>query len=193
MKTFIYGLIDPQTLEVRYIGKANNPYDRFNGHLKSKRLSHKYYWIQSLLKQGLKPNYCILEQCDENIWQEREKNWIAFGRKLKWPLTNDTEGGDGSCGLPCSDERKRKIGEANRGKKNGMFGRKGFWKGKHLLEETKTKIREARKNQKPPMLGRHLSKETKEKLSKALKGKFHHSEETKRKISKSHKKLWKNK
>jgi hypothetical protein len=120
--TFIYALIDPITKDVRYIGKSNNPHKRLfghNGHIRAKTKSHKHFWIKSLLDQGFVPTILILEKCEKSIWQEREKDWIKFGRKLKWPLTNMADGGEGyshwnnrpapTRGIPHS-----KIAQANR-------------------------------------------------------------------------------
>ena len=52
MKTFIYILQDPTTLNVRYVGKSKNPQRRYSSHLwaKPKVKYHSYYWIQKLLK-----------------------------------------------------------------------------------------------------------------------------------------------
>lgn len=64
-------------------------------------------------------------------------------------------------------------------------------RGYKLSEETRAKIREKRKYQVNPMLGKHLSEESKRKISEAKRGSHPkrepHSEETKRKISESHK------
>lgn len=86
---------------------------------------------------------------------------------------------------PLTDETKRKISEAKKGKRHPS----PWLKGKHRLtpwlndvprtEETKRKISEALKD-KPK------SKEMREKLSKALTGK-HPSEETKLKLGMAHK------
>ncbi|MBA7589311.1 hypothetical protein ES708_31393 [subsurface metagenome] len=57
-------------------------------------------------------------------------------------------------GKILTEEHKRKIGEANR----------------NPSEETRLKLREARKKQIPPMLGKHHKEETKQKISKANKG-----------------------
>jgi hypothetical protein len=100
--TYIYALCDPITFEVRYVGKANNPYKRFyghRGHLMDKKQNHKVYWIALLRRKGLKPIMQILEQCDKNAWQERERSWISFYKNVcKNDLTNGTEGGDGATG-----------------------------------------------------------------------------------------------
>jgi hypothetical protein len=74
--TFIYALCDPRTLEVRYVGKADNPYKRYCRHLIDKENTHKVTWIQSLLKEGLLPIRQILEECDMSVWADRERNWI---------------------------------------------------------------------------------------------------------------------
>ncbi len=97
-------------------------------------------------------------------------------------------------GSHLSEEHKRKIGKANSGKNNGMYGKhpkfsdehrqrlseslkgKSSWnKGKHLSEEHKGKIGDANK-------GKRRSEETKRKIGKARMGRKM-SEATKRKIS----------
>ena len=59
------------------------------------------------------------------------------------------------------------------------LGKPTWIKGKHLSEETRKKMSEAKK-------GKHLSEEHKRKLSEAQNGK-HHSEETRKKMSESKK------
>ncbi|MBA7587117.1 hypothetical protein ES708_29134 [subsurface metagenome] len=84
---------------------------------------------------------------------------------------------------PFTEEHKRKIGEANR----------------NPSEETRLKLREARKKQIHPMLGKHRKEETKLKISIANigcipwnKGKTGiYTEETKKRISESLKKYGK--
>lgn len=71
-----------------------------------------------------------------------------------------------------SDESKRKISEAN--------------KGKVMSEESKKKISEALKGDKSPLYGTHHSEETRKKLSEARKRRIF-SEETRRKISEANK------
>lgn len=56
----------------------------------------------------------------------------------------------------------------------------GFWKGKHLSEETKHKISESLKD-------KQLSEEHKKHISEAQKGKKKHSEESRKKISEANK------
>ena len=56
-----------------------------------------------------------------------------------------------------------------------------FNKGRKHSEESKNKMREAKKGQTPWNKGKHLSDETKNKLREAKKGK-HHSDETRKKM-----------
>lgn len=71
-------------------------------------------------------------------------------------------------GIPCSEEHKRKTFES-------LKGRKPWNKGKHLSEKHKRKISENSTHGKPN-LGRKVSKEVREKMSKAHKGKPHSKE-----------------
>ena len=98
-----------------------------------------------------------------------------------------------------SEETKKKISEANKGRKVSEETREKLskaGKGRKVSEEHKKRISKAnkdrkhneeeRKKQSEAQKGRKVSEETREKLSKAGKGK-HHSEETKKKISEANK------
>lgn len=80
-----------------------------------------------------------------------------------------------SLGVKCTEETKRNISAAKKGKP-------GSWLGKHHTAETKHKLSEARKGQPAWNKGGHATEEQKHKLSEASKGKYL-SEETKHKIS----------
>lgn len=98
-KTFIYGLVSKKEPEIiRYIGKADDPEYRKKRHIqntkydfkKNKKLTHKDYWI---IKENYEIDFIILEKCDKNMWQERERYYIS---KIS-NLTNISEGGKGGC------------------------------------------------------------------------------------------------
>jgi hypothetical protein len=94
-KVYIYGLKDPRTNEIRYIGKSNNPERRYSQHFAANDdNSHKCNWIKSLKRKGLRPELVILEITTPEEWEEREKHWIEFGVESGWDLTNIRAGGN---------------------------------------------------------------------------------------------------
>ena len=97
MKIYIYCLVDPETLEPRYVGKTNNLAVRYKNHLNKARdkNTHKRNWLMKLKDLGLKPDLEILEETSVDEWKEREKYWIRMYRKAGFKLTNCTDGGDG--------------------------------------------------------------------------------------------------
>lgn len=109
----------------------------------------------------------------------------VFGRKDLGTgiLHNRTDGGEGVSGLVVSEETKRKISEANKGKikppRSKEHKRKisELKKGKSLSEETRRKISETKK-------GALVSEETRRKLSDVGKGRIV-SEESRKKQSES--------
>ena len=91
---YIYGLRDPLTEEIRYVGKSNDPKKRFEFHMYCNDTNrHKKHWIMSLKRIGTKPDLVILEKTNEQDWEEREKHWIKYGRDNGWRLTNLSDGG----------------------------------------------------------------------------------------------------
>ena len=135
---------------------------------------------------------------EENLsWKEaceREKYWISFyGRRNinTGSLVNLTDGGDGTLGRivseetrnkmrrPISEEHKRKIGLASKGRNvgrkhteearkkmsNSLKGKTSWMKGKTQTEETKKKISDSlKKNPVSYWKGKTRSEETKEKI-----------------------------
>lgn len=101
-------------------------------------------------------------------------------KKLGSKLSEETKAkiSKGNKGKIVSEETRRKIGETHK-------GLPGFWKGKHLPEETKQKIREAQKGEKSHNWGKQRTDEEKQKISQRLKG-HPVSKETREKISKAH-------
>src|SRR5258708_6389227 len=118
LTTFIYGLRDPHTGEIRYVGKANDPQRRLTYHLCDSQLApktHRNHWLRSLKSLGLKPSLVILETlapCDD--WKAAEQRWIASFLRDGVKLTNGTAGGDGLHNP--SDEVRVKCGASRRGK-----------------------------------------------------------------------------
>ena len=112
---YIYTLSDPNTNEIRYVGKTINIKRRYKQHLYDKRqTSHKHSWILSLKKVGLKPKMIIIEECNNDNWEEREIYWISKYDNL----TNNKLGGNGGDDYKrtITQESIEKIRQANIGK-----------------------------------------------------------------------------
>lgn len=128
---YIYALIDPRNNHVRYIGKAKSPEDRYKNHYNSARdkNTHKRNWINSVRKDGLRPELLILDEVASDNWRFWEKFYISLYKTFGFKLVNYTDGGDGN---------------------DGNFSNKGTWKkgniphnkGIPCREETKQKIRD---------------------------------------------------
>ena len=124
MKTYIYTLTDPDTNQVRYVGKTVNVKRRYYGHTNensNKRLknSHLANWLLLLLKNNKKPILEVIDECDSN-WEELEKYWIAQFKAWGFKLTNLTEGGQGGTGYKQTEEHKRNISEAKKASKRKL-------------------------------------------------------------------------
>lgn len=96
----IYGLCDPVTGVVRYVGKSSNTKRRLLSHLQSrtKIRTPLYLWINSLKEEGKSPDMKVLETCEEVDWPKREVAVIAEYRARNpadQPLLNLADGGNG--------------------------------------------------------------------------------------------------
>lgn len=114
-KNLIYALKDPETNEIRYIGKSTSGLRRPNQHKQKYGLltnNHKNNWIKSLLAKGLMYEIIILE---ENIELEslnnREKYWVTYYKSLGSCLTNQTDGGEGTWGYKMDEQAKELMSE----------------------------------------------------------------------------------
>lgn len=116
----IYGLADPRTGEIRYIGKSACGTRRTIIHRTPSSLAEptrKNRWIRSLHKVGLTYEVTILARPAPAALDAEEKAWIARGRALGWRLTNATDGGDGqSRGYRTPDHVKQKLSAALKGR-----------------------------------------------------------------------------
>jgi len=142
--TFIYVLNDPRTGQIRYVGKADNPFRRWQSHCSAvKRRTHKSSWVLELRRLGLVPELEILEEVPYNQWEEIEREYIRVFRMVGIRLTNCQSGGEG----PGSKSEHHNFGKR--------------WK--HSDEERAAKSLR--------MLGRKVSSDTCKKISVALTGK----------------------
>lgn len=113
----IYGLVDPRSLCVRYIGKtwlgSRRPQaHKYKSVLKKDR-TRRAAWVKSLLALGLDYKVVELELCSYDQTTALEVWWISYGRALGWDLTNHTDGGEGMLGHVPTSETRRKISVAH--------------------------------------------------------------------------------
>ncbi len=95
--TYIYTLTDPETNEVRYVGKTNNINQRYRAHLNKTRKHqiHKANWIKKLKQKKLKPIINIVDEVSIKEWIFWEQYWISQFKTWGFNLVNYTLGGDG--------------------------------------------------------------------------------------------------
>jgi hypothetical protein len=117
-KFIIYGLIDPRTNVLRYIGKSTSGLKRAKMHSKACDLkrhgkTHKTAWIKELLSLGMIPRATVLLEMTsgEHLYAE-EQRLIKEYRTLGADLTNHTDGGPGRLGYKLSEETKGKLRRA---------------------------------------------------------------------------------
>jgi len=196
---FIYILTSPSGKS--YVGQTTRPIEeRFSEHQKPSRCVAIY---RAIKKHGWdnfdKSWYECVDDWDldyHETWLIRELGTLSPGGY------NLTTGGSG--GIP-SEETKKKISEANTGKKHTEETKKKIREskiGNILSEETKKKISESHTGEKNHSYGKtgdkchwygkNHTEETKKKMSEALSGEKHpmygreHTEEAKKKISEAH-------
>ncbi len=116
LTTFIYVLKDPDTGEIRYVGKTNYPTRRMNAHFSHKSESRRGRWIDSLKCLNKRPLIEIIDEVLVSDWQQWEIAWIEYFRDLGCDLVNSTLGGNGNNGVKHSAEWNSKISRGNAGK-----------------------------------------------------------------------------
>lgn len=98
----IYGMIDPLTNELRYIGKTylrpgltvkESLNKRLLGHLKSRKITYHSRWVKGLLAVKEIPEIFLIEKVGVS-WADAEKFWISYFKTIGSKLTNTTEGGE---------------------------------------------------------------------------------------------------
>lgn len=113
---YIYVLRDPDTLEIRYVGKTDNLERRLSVHYADAIRGHTHCnrWVRTLRDKGKRPVIEAVEQTTSDEWEERERYWIDYLRAQGCRLTNTAEGGAGGAGPHTADARA-KISQARRG------------------------------------------------------------------------------
>jgi hypothetical protein len=84
----IYALVDPDSDEVRYVGRTtNNPWQRYSQHLMGTGNATKA-WIRGLRPEHKVPALKILEESVSVEASSRERYWIEYWRSQGAQLLN---------------------------------------------------------------------------------------------------------
>lgn len=103
----IYALIDPRNNQVYYVGKTiKTMYSRMSGHRYCARHDNtpRDQRIREILTFVNILPYRVLEVSNEHNWEEREKFWIVYFRKIYPDLCNIADGGGGILGKKWEQE-----------------------------------------------------------------------------------------
>lgn len=113
VRTSIYVLKNPDTDEVRYVGKTSKDLTRrLNQHIydsESENRNKRKNWITKILSQGKIPLIEEIDHCNWEDSQEKEIYWIKYYRDLGVNLVNSTDGGEGNLGYIKSEETINKL------------------------------------------------------------------------------------
>ncbi len=97
---FIYGLADPDTKIIRYVGQTNNLKKRYQYHTWEAAngfRNRKNNWVRSVQNRGSQPEMIILEEnSTREDSNEAEVRIIGLLKDCGFDLTNATSGGDGA-------------------------------------------------------------------------------------------------
>jgi hypothetical protein len=173
--TKIYGLVDPQTQELRYVGKTVTSLVKrrdahFTGVKRAAKITRKVAWLLTL--GGARPEVFEIESVGDQNWKESEKFWLAYYRSIGCDLVNESLGGAGGGALGkhwnLSIETRNRMSVAR--------------KGKPLSEANKIALRKPHQYKSAESRARSMA-------GKILLGGTH-SPETRRKMSDSQKRYW---
>ena len=145
----IYGLFDPRTHELRYVGQTSKTLlMRLTGHLRTAAAGVQQsvaVWVRGLLDCGPRafPEIDLLEETAQEKADKAEQFWIGYFRMVGSELLNVTNGGRGAPGMRHTAESRAKIGAGHRGKPLDPETRRriaGAATGRRHSPETKGKI-----------------------------------------------------
>jgi group I intron endonuclease len=166
---FIYGLIDPITNQLRYVGKSINPKNRLRKHISERNLhdSYKDRWVRKLYNLDLRPELIIIDVINNETddWRFWEVFYISYFKSIGCNLTNGTLGGDQP---PSTKGRKQSLETRTKMSKSKSGKPPAWWvPGTIRSEEHKQNLSKSCKGRVSPNKGKKYSEEHKAKLVKA--------------------------
>lgn len=219
-KFIIYGLVDPRTEAIRYVGMSSSGLTRPKSHGQSglNRQGHRTNWILELRNAGFNYEIRVLEEvANQSELPTREVLWIAHLRAAGHHLTNHTDGGEGTPGYRPEAEARHERSERMKDWRPSpamIEAARRTWTGRKHSEETRKKmslshsgyVTSAETKQKISAIhaGKKLSSEHRAKISRAKIGKprpdardlrlgVPRSEATRAKVAAGVRKWWQNK
>lgn len=109
-KTYIYRLLDPRDLSVKYIGKTVNLVWRGKCHRSPQGESHCARWLKCLRRENLHAILEVVETVEAgDDWAARERYWIAYYKEQGANLCNMSAGGESWFGPRLSTETKERL------------------------------------------------------------------------------------
>lgn len=188
----IYGLIDPITTEIRYVGRTKRSLDvRLRSHIKEARVrgnTHVHCWIKSLSNRGASPEMVLLQECNSDTWSEGERFWIEYFRSIGADLTNIAVGGQGPLGFQHKEETKARWRESRRGEACYWYGKK---RDPALFALMNEKKRQKFEEFGHPLKGKVYTEEERFRMGNGRRGKSN-TEYMKKRTSETAKELWTN-
>jgi len=169
MKTAkIYTLKDPETNQIRYVGKTEKTLkERMYYHtwdIKRTKNNHKKNWFNSLSNKNLKPEIELIEEVPIEEWRFWEQFYISIFKSWGFNLINYTDGGEGY----SSNQLKKlwKTKEYREYHTKRMIGKNNPFFGKKHTEKTKDILRKKcpKRGKENPMYGKKRTKEENEKM-----------------------------
>ncbi len=109
-----------------YVGITRHPAKRWKRHQSQSLKNKKYPIHQALAKYGVN-NFTFKVVEEFNSWEDAcqaEINWIAELILNRYQLYNQTAGGEGQIGRPCSTAQKLKLSHLHAGPGNPMYGKR---------------------------------------------------------------------
>lgn len=172
LQNIIYGLIDPRTQQLSYVGLSSRGLVRLRDHIKLSQLrnghTHRDNWLKALRRDGLEPETVVLEEViSRDALNDAEVFWISYMRFIGCDLTNHTRGGGGAFGRKLSKKSRLKMSRSAKTR----FARPEERARLSIAHQGKSQSPEARAKQAAALRGRVRSRAHCKNLAAAMRGK----------------------
>ena len=112
-KIVIYGIVDPETNQLRYVGQTCNFLKRKSAHcsmaIRNINNTHIYNWLRSLYNKNITPEFIIIEECKKEDLDSLEIFYMDYFKMIGCNLTNSSVGGVSRRGFKQTEEMRQKL------------------------------------------------------------------------------------